>query len=173
MKSALFVIAPEMFRDEEYAEPKDVLERRGATVTTASTHTGTAHGRFGLTAQVDITLEDAVASEWDAVVFIGGAGASVYFADPVAHRLARDAMARGAVVSAICIAPSTLAHAGLVEGRRVTSFPSREVDMRAHGALWTGNPVDVDGRLITANGPESATAFGNAIADALELSKDR
>jgi protease I len=169
MKSALLVIAPEMFRDEEYAEPLRVLTERGADVTTASTMVGTAKGRFGMTAEATITHVDAADRPWDAVAFIGGAGASVYFDDPAAHKLAFEAASRGAVVAAICIAPSILAHAGLLEGRRATAFESRLEDLIAYGAEWTGESVTVDGRLITANGPEAATEFSEAISDMLEL----
>jgi len=169
MKSALLVIAQQVFRDEEYAEPKAVLEARGARVTTASVSAGPAVGKLGMHAIADISVIDALEQDWDAIAFVGGAGASVFFDDDSAHELARQASERGAVVSAICIGPSTLAHAGLLQGVRATAFPSQEDDLRAHGAVWTGEPVTVDGRVITANGPEAATAFGHAVADALEL----
>lgn len=169
MKSALLVIAPEMFRDEEYAEPLRVLSERGAQVTTASTRVGTATGRFGLEAEATTTHVEAADQQWDAVAFIGGAGASVFFDDPTAHKLAYEAAKGGAVVAAICIAPSILARAGLLDGRRATAFDSRAEDLVEHGAVWTGDSVTVDGRIITGNGPEAATEFGNAIADMLGL----
>lgn len=163
------VIAPQTFRDEEYAHPKSVLERRGATITTASTRPGECIGKLGMVATADIALADALDTHWDAVLFIGGAGAQVFFDDPLAHRLAADAAQRGEVVGAICIAPSTLAHAGLLDGVTATAFPSQERDLIEHGAIWCGEPVCIDGRIVTANGPESATAFGEAVADLLGL----
>jgi protease I len=163
----VMVIAPTVFRDEEYAEPKRVLESHGIRVTTASVEPGECTGRFGLAAEATISVAQATRSRWDAVVFVGGGGASVFFDDPVAHQLARAQAERNATLAAICIAPSTLAHAGLLGGVSVTAFPSREDDLKAHGALWTGAPVTVDGSIITANGPESATEFGEAIASAL------
>lgn len=169
MPEVLMVIAPEMFRDEEYAEPLAVLEARGARVTTASKSVGTCTGKLGMTAEASVTLADALSKRWAAVVFVGGAGSSVFFDDPDAHRLAQAARISGAVLSAICIAPSILARAGVLEHRRATSFPSQEDDLRAHGAFFTGNRVDADDRIVTANGPESATAFGTAIADAMKL----
>ncbi len=89
MKSALLVIAQETFRDEEYAEPKRVLESAGFTVTTASVAPGEATGKLGLRAQAQMSLHDALDVEWDAVAFIGGAGAAIFFDDPEAHLLAR------------------------------------------------------------------------------------
>lgn len=169
MPEVLMVIAPEMFRDEEYEHPREVLERRGATVTVASTVAGQCKGRFGLVATADVALADVDPALYDAVLFVGGAGASVYFDDPVALSLAKSMYDAGRIVSAICIAPSVLAHAGLLTGKRATSFPSQEDELRAAGALYTGNPVQTDGRIVTANGPESAYGFGEAVADALGL----
>jgi protease I len=165
----LMVIAPDMFRDEEYARPKEVLERRGATVMTASTRAGRCEGRFGLEATADIALADAVASDHDAVVFIGGAGSRVFFDDPAAHALARAAYDEGRVVAAVCIAPSVLARAGLLAGRRTTSFSTQESDLLAHGAMWTGEPVVVDAPFVTGNGPEAAEEFGEAVGDLIGL----
>lgn len=169
MPDVLMVIAPEVFRDEEYAGPKEVLEARGATVTTASVAPGTCRGKLGMTAEASLGVDEADASEYDAVAFVGGAGAQVFFDDPATHALARAEYEAGNVVAAICIAPSVLGHAGLLNGVRVTSFPSQADDLRAHGATWTGEPVEVDGAIITANGPDAAEAFGHAIADAIGL----
>lgn len=164
---ALMVIAPEIFRDEEYAVPKQVLESRGVTVVTASTRAGSCRGKLGMTAEADIALGDADAEEYAAVIFVGGGGADVYFDDPVAHALARSALEKRRVLGAICIAPSVLAHAGLLAGVRATSFPSQREDLVAHKAVWSDGPVEVAGPIITANGPEAARDFGLALVDAL------
>jgi len=165
------VIAPDMFRDEEYAHPKQVLERRGATVVTASVAAGPCTGRFGLHATADIAISDALGADYDAVAFVGGAGARTYFDDADAHRLAREAYDAGRLVTAICIAPSILPRAGLLEGRHVTSFETQESDLLVHGAQWSAGPIVVDAPFITGNGPESAYEFGTAIADHLGLAR--
>jgi len=172
MKSALLVIAPSVFRDEEYAEPKRVLEGYGVEVTTASTRAGEATGKLGMKATATTSVAEAADQTWDAVAFIGGAGASVFFDDPDAHRLARDTLERGDVLAAICIAPSTLARAGLLRGVRSTSFASQQDDLKAHGADWTGAPVETEGRIVTANGPEAAEQFGERIARLLGVTRD-
>jgi len=169
MKSALLVIAPEMFRDEEYAEPKRILEERGANVTTASVTPGEAVGKLGMRATAEISVVDAAEQDWDSVTFVGGAGARVFFDDPAAHALARRVRDSGGVVSAICVAPSTLAHSGLLDGVRATAFPSQEDDLRRHGAVWTGAPVTLDRGILTGSGPEAASEFGAALADLLGL----
>ncbi len=93
----------------------------------------------------------------------------MFFDDADAHALARGVLDSGGIVSAICIAPSVLAHAGLLEGVSATAFPSQEADLREHGALWTGASVTVDGPIVTGNGPEAAHEFGTALADQLGL----
>jgi protease I len=168
----VMVIAPEVFRDEEYAEPNRVLESRGAKVVTASVAPGECIGKLGLRVQAEISVEDAADRDWDAVIFVGGAGAAVYFDDAAAHRLARRAAGGSGLLSAICIAPSILAHAGLLSGIRATAFPSQEADLTAHGAVWTDASVEVDGRIVTGNGPEAAIEFGQTIGNLLGLPRD-
>lgn len=169
MPDVVMVIAPAVFRDEEYAEPKALLEAHGATVVTASVEPGLCVGRFGLEALASISVAEAAERTWDAVVFVGGGGAKVFFDDAAAHALARAQAQAAGVLAAICIAPSTLAHAGLLGGVYATAFPDREADLKAHDALWTGEAVTVDGHIVTGNGPEAATAFGEAIAEALGI----
>lgn len=165
----LMVIAPAVFRDEEYAHPKEALERRGATVTTASAAVGECTGRFGLKAHSSLAIAEADPDGYNAVVFVGGSGAAMFFDDTDAHRLASAMIEGGKVLGAICIAPSILAHAGLLDGRRVTAFETREEDLVAHGAIFTGAAVEIDGSIVTANGPEAAWDFGMVLGDLLGL----
>jgi protease I len=167
MPTALMVIAPTVFRDEEYAEPKRVLEARGVSVTTASIAPGECIGKLGLHATATMSVRTAGELDWDAVVFVGGAGAAVFFDDPDAHHLATRQLDGAGVLAAICVAPSTLARAGLLRGVRATAFPSQEQDLRENGAIWTGDPVTTDGRIVTGNGPEAAERFGEAVAVAM------
>lgn len=169
MPDVVVVIAPEVFRDEEYAEPKRVLESRGARVVTASTAPGKCIGKLGMIAEAEISISDALSRSWDAALFIGGSGAQVFFDDPDAQQLARSTSSIGGVVGAICIAPSVVARAGLLRGRTATAFPSQRDDLVLHGALWDEGPVVVDGRIVTANGPEAAAQFGAEVADLLGI----
>jgi protease I len=166
-KRALFVVAHEVFRDEEYDVPRRKLEENGVQVTVASWELGEATGRFGLKAPVDILLKDAAGSDYDAVVFIGGGGAEAFFQDPEAHRVIREADEAGAVVAAICIAPRALAEAGVLTGKRATSFPSQAGALKSLGVQYTGGATEVDGRYVTADGPESAEEFGELLIEKL------
>lgn len=163
------VIAPEQFRDEEYAEPKRVLTARGASVVTASALPQTCVGKLGMQVQAEAGLADVVRETWDAAIFVGGGGAARFFDDENAHWLARETYAHGGVVGAICIAPSVLARAGLLDGVAATAFHAQRDDLVAAGALWSDQPVVISGRIVTGNGPEAAEEFGEAIGDVLGL----
>lgn len=164
---ALLIIAPRNFRDEEYFHTKEELEKAGVEVTTASKSAGDVAGMKGGTATAETDLRDVDAGDYDAVAFIGGGGASVYFNNPAAQGIAKKALEGGKVLAAICIAPSILANAGLLKGKKATAFSSEESNLRSKGADWTGEGVTVDGRIITADGPSSAREFGKAIARAV------
>ena len=161
------IIAPRNFRDEELFHTKEELESSGISVTIASTTTDTATGMLGGTAKPDMTINDVNVDDYDAIVFVGGTGSSIYFNNPKAHEIARSAIEKGKLVGAICIAPSTLANAGLLRGKKATSYPSEEGNLRLKGANYTGNPVEKDGNIITATGPSAAREFGRMIAKSL------
>lgn len=166
-KKVLLIIAPNGFRDEEFLRPKEILEKANAKVVVASKGVTRAVGMFGTIANVDIDISKVDVKEYDAIVFVGGVGSSIYFNDPVALKIAKDAYEQGKVVAAICIAPSILANAGILSGKSATSFPSEANNLRAKGAKYTGELVTVDGKIITAKGPEAASRFGETIAKAL------
>lgn len=166
-KSVLFVIARDDFRDEELFEPNRILERAGAKTTVASTGVGLCRGMLGGTADATCRIDDVDVVAYHAVVFVGGRGAADYFDDPVAHRIARGAYETGKLVAAICLAPSTLANASVLAGKRATAWPSRQAHLKAKGAIVEPGPVVVDGTVITAVGPESAHEFAQTIVDAL------
>lgn len=162
-KKALFIIAHENFRDEELFVPKSVLEKDGYQVIIASSSTGKAKGALGGVAKPDILLKDANVSEYRIIVFVGGAGASEYWDDPLAHNISREAVKQGKILGAICIAPVTLANAGVLTGKKATVFGSETARLKSKGAVCTGKNVESDGNIVTASGPQAAEAFGEAL----------
>ncbi len=164
----LMVIAPEKFRDEEYAQPREIFDKAGIEVTVVSSRRGKAKGTYGLEVSVDKLLSEVHASDFDAVVFIGGTGSRVYVGDPEANRLIREAETSKRLIGAICAAPGTLAATGILKGKKATSYIEERELLLKGGAIFTGNLVEVDGRLVTGNGPQAATAFGEKIAEMLK-----
>lgn len=168
MKKTAMLIAFQGFRDEEYIEPKKILEAAGHKVTTVSTAKGEARGKFRLTAQVDKTVDEIAAADYDALTLVGGPGALEQLDNPAVHELFRSAAALGRVIGAICISPVVLAHAGLLKGKRVTCWPDGAAEVAKGGGLYTGADLEIDGKLITANGPLPAKKYGQALAEALK-----
>jgi protease I len=166
-KVAMF-IAFQGFRDEEYVEPKKVLEAAGHKVTTVSTSKGEARGKFRVTAQVDKTVAEITPADYDALALVGGPGALEYLDNTKVYDLFRKADELGKVIGAICISPVVLAHAGLLKGRTVTCWPDGSGEVEKGGGKYTGAELEIDGRLITANGPLPAKKYGQAIAEALK-----
>jgi protease I len=168
-KRVLMVIAPENFRDEEYREPRRILEERGCAVTVASTSTRPSKGMLGMTVTPDRTLDAVRAADFDAVIFVGGYGAEALYGDTRAHSLAQQTAAAGRPLGAICVAPTILANAGVLKGRKATVWPGQSKALVAAGADYTSKPVERDGTIITADGPTSAVKFGEEVARALGL----
>jgi protease I len=165
MKSVVMVIAPRNFRDPEYYVPKKVLQKGGINIVTASTM-DEAVGAEGNIQKIDLKVNE-IGPKYDGVIFVGGGGASVYFNDPDALRVAKQYFSAGKLVAAICIAPSILANAGVLKGKMATSFPSELSNLREKGAVVKTDRVSVDGKVVTANGPAAAEEFGKKILEIL------
>ncbi|RLE06522.1 DJ-1 family protein [Candidatus Aerophobetes bacterium] len=166
-KKAVMIIAERNFRDEELLKPKEILEKRGVKVTVASTSLNVAKGMLGARVKPDILVKEIKVDDYDAIIFVGGSGASQYWNDPLAHNIAKETVKKNKILCAICIAPVTLANAGVLSGKKATVWPSEKGKLEAKGASYTGNPVQVEGKIITAEGPQAAEEFGRSIVEAL------
>ena len=167
----LFVIAQEGFQDHEYGKPKEILEEAGYEIITGSQEIGKCKGAFGLEVEATIALSEVNVDEYVAVLFVGGPGAYVYQHDVQAHLTIQEAINRGKVLGAICIAPTILAYAGVLEGKKATVWnqdgKQQEV-LEKNGATFVDEPVVVDGKIITANGPPAAEEFGKKVLEVLK-----
>ena len=163
-QQALFVLY-ELFEEQEYGEPRAILEDKGVIITVASSSLDVLTGHQGMEVQPNVVLSDVRAADYAVIVFIGGYRYNRD--DPEAQRIAQEAVAEGKLLAAICVAPITLAKAGVVEGKRVTASMWIS-QLEEAGAIFAGGPVQRDGLIITANGPDASRQFGEAIAAALE-----
>lgn len=164
-KNIAMVIASKDFRDEEYKEPRKIMEKEGFNITVFSSSLSTSKGMFGFEVKPDKLLKDLNPEEFDGVIFVGGGGSAEYFENKLAHKIVLDFAEMNKLVSAICIAPKTLAKAGLLKGKKVCSFPSVKDDITSLGGLIQKDGVAVDGNIITATGPDYAEDFGKAIVN--------
>ncbi len=166
-KRVLFIVAPQGFKEEELFVPRAYLESHGAKVY-VTCDANVCVGTRGTEIVPDIPITDVNVSAFDAVVFVGGPGAAVYYNDPRVLGIARAAVEENKVIGAICLAPGILARAGVLSGRRATVWWSKEYNVGLQ-ALMDGNatyvddPVVVDGRIVTANGPRAANEFAEAL----------
>ncbi len=167
-KRVVFIIAQNNFRDEELLEPKKILENRRVEVKIASKTRNKAMGKLGTEIQPDLAIPEVEAKDFDALVFVGGAGARDYLDDNDALRLAQNFKNAGKILAGICLGPSILANAGVLISKTVTGFPSEEENLKDRGAEYTGMPLEVDGNIVTAKDPTAAKEFGEKIAYLLE-----
>ena len=168
MGHALIVIAHEGFQDQEYAGTRKGLEDASYTITVASTEAGECIGKFGRKEEAALALRDVDVQDFDKVAFIGGPGAAALADDEDAKRIARETTKQGKVLGAICIAPTILARAGVLKGKRATVWGNGGEEaalLTEEGAIYTGEDVTVDGKIVTGNGPGAAEEFGRILAE--------
>lgn len=167
----LIIIPLKGFWDEELIKLKEIFEQNGLGVTVASSTIKEAEGIFGIKIKPDIVLHGVKMTLYDAIVFVGGEGAVQYWEDPHAHRLIKEALRKGKVLGAISVAPIILSNANILKGKKATVWPTLSNRLRCSGAIYTGNPVEVDGNIVTADRPNAAEEFANAILRAIPREK--
>ena len=170
MKKAVLIIAYRDFQDREYSITKEVLENGGIKVKTAASQKGTAEGAAGLKVAVGLLVAEVNPADFDAVVFIGGGGASDYLDNEISYKLIRETIRQNKILAAICIAPVILAKAGVLKGKKATVWSSTVPIckepikiLEENGAEFIDKNVVSDGKIITANGPAAAKEFGESI----------
>lgn len=171
-KRAAFIIAFEDFRDEEYFVPKEILKKAGLEVVTVSTDRGKAKGADGATTEVDLLLENLEVDDFEVITFIGGPGALDHLDNENSYEIAKEAAKKDKLLSAICIAPVILAKAGVLEGKEATVWSSSMnkdsiETLEENGANYHDRAAVIDGNIVTAEGPQAARKFGEAIIHAL------
>lgn len=163
----VFIVPNENFRDEEYSDTNDQLVEAGIETKVAALDAGECKGIAGTTIEADLTLDEVDPSQFDAVILVGGVGVEQYLNDDTVHTLVESFVKLGKLVAAICWAPAILANAGVLNGKKVTAWDGCKPDLEKGGATYTGENVTIDGKIITALGPDQATEFGKTIVKAL------
>jgi protease I len=163
-KRVAFLVAPEGTEQIELTEPWKAVEDAGGTPELLSTDAGQVQAFNHLdkadTFAVDRTVADADASEYDGLVLPGGvANPDLLRQDEDAVAFVRAFFEQAKPVAAICHAPWTLIEADVVKGRKLTSFPSLQTDLRNAGANWVDEEVVVDQGLVTSRKPDDLKAF--------------
>ncbi|MBM7077919.1 type 1 glutamine amidotransferase domain-containing protein [Micromonospora humida] len=163
-------LATDGVEEVEYVQPREAVEKAGATAELVSLKPGTIqafnHLDQGKTYDVAVTAADADADGYDALVLPGGvANPDFLRTDPDAVRFVQAFFTAGKPVGVICHGPWTLVEAGVVAGRRITSWPSLRTDLTNAGATWVDEQVVTDGNLVSSRNPDDLPAFCAAIVD--------
>jgi protease I len=164
------VLATDGVEQVELDRPWQALEEAGAEPELVSLASGTItaydHIDKGGTKKVDAVVSSADPDVYGALVLPGGViNGDFVRADPDAVAFVTSFFDAGKPVAAICHAPWVLIEAGVVKGRRMTSWPSLQTDLRNAGAEWVDEEVVVDGNLTTSRNPDDLDAFGAAIVE--------
>ena len=169
-KSVAF-LATDGVEEVEYTQSRAAAEQAGAEVDLLSVHPEPIQSvrqdiNPSNTYEVDLTVAEADASDYDALVLPGGvANADRLRLDPVAVAFVRDFFEQEKPVAAICHAPWMLAEADVVRGRTLTSYPSLATDIRNAGGNWVNEQVHTDAGLVTSRGPSDLPAFGSKMVE--------
>jgi len=171
MKKIAMIIGPKGYQDTEFDTPLKFFKENGATVDVYSTKKGLATGSAGGSFNVEHTLSELNVNNYNAIVFVGGPGTLAVRNDNYSTKIAKDTITAGKILCAICWSPTILAKAGVLKGKNATVWygPDREYEsltseyLESQGAKYTGQNVTVDGNIITADGPESAQKYAEAI----------
>jgi protease I len=175
-KKIAFLTANEGVEEVELTEPRKAVTEAGAETELLAPETGEVQAFNHLdkaeTFSVDKAVGDASASDYDGLVLPGGvANPDNLRTHPEAVSFVRDFFAAGKPVGVICHGPWTLIEADVVKGRKLTSWPSLQTDLRNAGAEWVDEEVVVDAGLVTSRKPDDLDAFNSKIVEEFEEGK--
>lgn len=164
----VLILIEQIFNDLEFWYPYYRLKEAGAeVVVVGSGSAGSYTGKYNTESGVDTVAEKVSAGQFDGIVIPGGYAPDHMRRYPAMVKLVKDMFDSGKVVAAICHAGWMLVSAGIVKGKRVTSFFAIRDDMVNAGGDWVDDEVVVDGKLITSRKPDDLPAFMKAIIAAL------
>lgn len=164
------ILATNGFEESELKEPKKALEEAGAEVHIVSLESGEikgwADGNWSNSYKVDKTLDDVSQSDYNALMLPGGViNPDLLRRNDKAVKFVKSFFENKKPVAAICHAPWLLAEAGVLQGRKVTSYGSIKTDMINAGANWVDEEVVVDAGLITSRSPKDLPAFNAKLVE--------
>jgi len=176
-EARVLIVASDGFEEWELFGPREMLRGRGAEVVLAAPKLepiqATVHDDPGKTIRPDLTIDQASADDFDALILPGGVRNPDHLrTNAKAIELIGDFAAQGKAVAAICHGPWLLVEADLLRGRTATSWPSIRTDLRNAGAKVVDQAVVVDGNIVTSRKPDDVEAFTNAVIDLVETAPD-
>ncbi len=166
-KSVLIILPAKNFNETEYLSVKNNLERRGINVFIASDANAAAVGSLGLKVKADVSFFNLNERNFTGIIFIGGSGVKNYWDNQILQRAALKFYQNKKTVSAICSAVVILARAGLLKDQNATCFPENKKEIEKEGAVFVDKCIVSSGKIITAQGPSSASEFADAVYNSI------
>lgn len=171
MKKVLFIVASKGFRDEEYFEPKQVLEDAGVLCEVTSENPIEAIGTQGAYIMPTISLENCTVSEFDAIILVGGKMINDIYNDFRVQDIVKEAERLQKILCAICSAPKILARLQLLEERTVCAHESIYEELKNKGIQIIESDTYKDDTkmpiIISGKNYQAAHTFGHTIKEAL------
>ncbi|HEU4696438.1 MAG TPA: type 1 glutamine amidotransferase domain-containing protein [Sphingomicrobium sp.] len=172
-EARVLIVATDGFEEWELFGPREILQKRGAEVVLASPNLdpiqATVHDDPGKTIRPDLTVDEALADDFDALILPGGVRNPDHLRTNVrAIQLIKDFAGQGKPVGAICHGPWLLVEADLLRGRTATSWPSIRTDLRNAGANVVDQPAVTDDNIVTSRNPQDVQEFTDALIDLIE-----
>lgn len=164
------ILSTDGFEQDELFKPRQALLDAGAEVVVVSPKSGAIKGwlntDWGETIAVDMTLDEADAGVFDALMLPGGViNPDRLRIDKQAVQFVQKFVDAGKPIAAICHGPQTLIETGMVRGRKITSWPSLKTDLINAGALWMDQEVVTDQGLVTSRRPSDIPAFNKKMIE--------
>lgn len=153
------IISADNFEDTELLVPLYRLKEEGIDVDIASMKKGSIKGKHGYEVEANRSLSNIKPEDYDILILPGGKAPGAIRKDKNALKIAQHFFQNNKPVSAICHGPQTLISAGLLRGKRATSYKSVASEMKDAGVLYEDKEVIVDGNLITSRQPSDLPAF--------------
>ena len=172
-EARVLIVATDGFEEWELFGPREILQKLNTEVVLASPRRdpiqATVHDDPGKTIRPDLTVDEALADDFDALILPGGVRNPDHLrTNQRVIRLIKDFAAQEKPIGAICHGPWLLVEADLLRGRTATSWPSIRTDLRNAGANVVDEPAVTDGNIVTSRNPQDVEEFTRALIDLIE-----
>jgi protease I len=162
-KSILIFLAAKNFNEGEFLTLKNAVERKKLKMFVASDANSLCIGDKGLKIRPDVSKFNMKAVNFGGLAIVGGEGIRQYWTDKNLQKLVLDFAQQRKPVGAICLAPIVLAKAGLLKNKKAVCYPQDKIELEKESAVFTDEPVVIEGKIVTAKDPLAAEEFADSL----------
>ena len=163
----LFIIGFTIFKDEELIQPKEVFERNGFMVDICSYKPGPVKGLKKAEINIELTVDDINVTDYDAIILLGDIDEKL-FENKKLFEIVKEAHKNNLIIGASYRTPVILANAGILDDKRATVWIEDKDIIEENGGYYTGASMEIDGNIVTTDGPHSAKMFAQKIIELLK-----